>query len=177
MLQVKENKKKILELFFKFPLKNFYLREISRETNIAMTSVKRYMGELIKEKLIVKISGGIYPTFKSNRDSDDGIFRFYKKLNIIEKLYTSGLLSFINDKCNPKCIILFGSSSRGEDIKGSDIDLFVQSSEIKLDLSKFEKNFGRKINLFFESNFSRLNKELKNNILNGIVLSGYIGVF
>ena len=40
-----------------------------------------------------------------------------------------------------------------------------------------EKIFSRKITPFFEENFPRLSNELKNNILNGIVLKGYIKVF
>lgn len=177
MLHVKDNKKKIIELFFEFPLKNFYLREISRKTKIAITSVKKYVEELIRERLILKVDKGIYPTFKSNRESDSGTFRFYKKLNTIEKLQVSGLLDFLEDECGPKCIILFGSASRGEDVEGSDIDLFIQSSEKKSNLLRFEKKLGREINLFFESNFSKINKELKNNLLNGIVLRGYLGIF
>jgi len=53
----------------------------------------------------------------------------------------------------------------------------VQAEEKKLNLAKYEKLLNRKITLFFEENFSRLSKELKNNILNGIVLKGYIKVF
>jgi len=174
---MKDNKKKILELFFDYPLGQFHLRQISRKTKVAVTSVKKYLDELIKEKLIIKIDKGIYPFFIADRDNDDGIFKFYKKLNILERLKTSGLLNYIEEKCAPKCIVLFGSASRGEDIEGSDIDLFIQSPEYELDLSKFEKEFGREINLFFKSNFSKLNKELKNNFLNGIILGGYIEVF
>ncbi len=177
MLHLKGNKKRILELFFESPLKNFYLREISRKTSVAITSVKRYVKELIDEKMVVKVNKEIYPAFKSNRESDDGTFRFYKKLNTIEKLQTSGLLDFLEDNCAPKCIILFGSASRGEDVERSDIDLFIQSYEKKLDLSKFEKKLEREINLLFENNFSKISKELKNNILNGVVLRGYLKVF
>lgn len=177
MLHLKENKKKILNLFFKNPLKSFYLREVSRKTKIAVTSVKKYLSELIKEGLIEKKEGEIYPYFQSTRENDDGIFRFYKKLNLIEELETSGLLKFLEEKCAPFCIILFGSCSRGEDVEGSDIDLFIQSSELKLDLLKFEKILGREISLFFEKDFSKLSKELKNNLLNGVVVKGYIEVF
>lgn len=175
MLQIKENKKKILELFFDFPTKQFQLRQISRKTKIAITSVRKYVNDLINEKVVIKITGGIYPSFKANREGE--IFRFYKKLNIIERLKSSGLISYVDDSCMPNSIILFGSVSRGEDIENSDIDLFIQSKEIKLNLSKFEKKLNRKINLFFEKDFLRLNKELKNNILNGVILEGYLKVF
>jgi len=177
MLQIKNNKKKILELFFDYPMEQFHLRQISRKTGIAVTSVRKYLDELIKEKLIIKIDKGIYPSFRADRDNDNGIFRFYKMLNIIERLNSSGLLDYLWDNCHPNSIILYGSTSRGEDIEGSDIDLFVESNEKRLDLSKFEKKLNREIHLFFEKDFSRLNKQLKNNIANGILLKGYLNIF
>ena len=177
MLHIKENKKKILELFFDYPTEQFHLRQISRKMKIAVTSVRKYLDDLLKERLIIKIDKGIYPSFKANRDADEGVFRFYKKLNMVERLISSGLVDYIEDNCIPNTMILFGSASRGEDIERSDIDLFVQCKSKKLDLEKFEKKLKRKINIFFEGNFSRLSKELKNNILNGILLRGYLKVF
>jgi len=174
---MKDNKKKILELFFDCPLEQFHLRQISRKTGIAVTSVRKYLSELMKEKLIIKINKGIYPCFIADRDNDNGIFKFYKKLNLLERLKTSELLDYIEEKCVPTCMVLFGSASRGEDIEGSDIDLFIQSPEHELDLSKFEKELRREINLFFKIDFSKLSKELKNNLLNGVMLGGYIEVF
>ncbi|MEK6906149.1 MAG: nucleotidyltransferase domain-containing protein [Nanoarchaeota archaeon] len=177
MLHIKDNKKKVLELFFDNPTEQFYLRQISRKTKIAVTSVRKYLNELLSEKMIIKINKWIYPSFKANRDSDDGIFKFYKKLNIIERIYSSGLLDYLEDKCMPNSIILFGSASLGEDIENSDIDIFVESDEKKLLLDEFNKKLNRKINIFFEKDFSRLNKELKNNISNGIKLRGYLKIF
>ena len=45
----------------------------------------------------------------------------------------------------PDAIILFGSSSKGEDIKESDIDLYLQSEEKKISPDKFEKKLKRRI--------------------------------
>jgi len=74
-------------------------------------------------------------------------------------------------------IVLFGSASKGEDIKDSDIDLFLQCKEKKLDMKKYEKELKRKVNIFFSDNFNKLSKELKNNIINGVILYGYLKVF
>jgi len=166
---------RILQEFFSFPRKNFQIREISRRTKIAQTSVTNHLKILLKENLIIKEKKGIYPTFSANRE--EGIFKVYKKIGLILKLKQTGLLDYIQDSCIPNVIILFGSASKGEDIEESDIDLFIQAKEKKLILNKYEKLLNRKLTLFFEENFSRLNKELKNNILNGIVMRGYIKVF
>ena len=171
----KYNKYIILQEFFYFPRKDFQMREISRITKIAQPSVINYLKSLIDEGLIVKEKKGIYPSFKANRDNES--FKLYKKLNLIQQIYKSHLISYIYDSCLPSTIILFGSASKGEDIEESDIDLFIQSKEKKLELDKYEKILNREISLFFEENFSRLNKELKNNILNGIIIKGYIKVF
>jgi len=171
----KENKNKISEVFFDFPTSRFQLREVSRKTEIAVTSIKKYLEEFLREDLVMKKFDGVYPYFISNRESD--LFKFYKKINLVERLKRGGILEYIEEKCFPKSIILFGSASFGEDIESSDIDIFVESKEQKLDLAKFEKRLNRKINVFFEKDFSRLNKELKNNILNGVKLYGYIEVF
>jgi predicted nucleotidyltransferase len=171
----KYNKYIILQEIFDFPRKDFQMRERSRRTKIAQPSVINYLKSLIDEGLIVKEKKGIYPSFKANRDNES--FKLYKKLNLIQQIYKSHLISYIYDSCLPSTIILFGSASKGEDIEESDIDLFIQSKEKKLELDKYEKILNREISLFFEENFSRLNKELKNNILNGIIIKGYIKVF
>lgn len=171
----KYSRYRILQEFFDFPRKNFQMRELSRRTKIAQPSIINHLKALVSEEFIIKEKKGTYPTFRANRDSE--LFRVYKKLNLLLRIHQSGLLDYVYDSCVPNAVILFGSASKGEDIEGSDIDLFVQAKEKKLNLTKYEELFNRKIALFFEENFSRLSKELKNNILNGIVLRGYIKVF
>ena len=77
----------------------------------------------------------------------------------------------------PDVIILFGSASKGEDIMESDIDLFLISRERELDILDFETKLKRNISLLFSENFGELSNELKNNIINGVILKGYLKVF
>src|SRR3989344_2560449 len=60
--------------------------------------------------------------------------------------------------------------------KKNDFDIFVEAKESKLNLAKYEKKLNRKINILFEPNLNNLSKELKNNIINGIVLYGFIRI-
>lgn len=166
------NKLKILELFFEEPNRNFHLRQVSRLTSIAVTSVKKYLNELLKDKLIMKDTKTIYPTYLANETNP--LFKLYKKQFLVQKLFFSGLTDYLEQTVHPRCIILFGSMSKGEYTKASDIDLFIQSSEQELNLNNFEKKLKHKINTLFEPELSRLNKGLLNNILNGDVLSGQI---
>jgi len=179
MLQ-KDNRYKILRLFFEDPVPKgigFQLREISRKCKIAPTSVKKYLNELEKEKLIVKKKHRIYnyPVYYANRDNE--YFKFLKKIDTMQSIKEIGLLNYLENVCMPDAIVLFGSASKGEDIKDSDIDLFLLCKEKKLNLKKYEKELKRRINIFFESNFEKLSNELKNNIINGVILSGYLKVF
>ena len=54
---------------------------------------------------------------------------------------------------------LFGSYSRGEDVEESDIDLFVEAKERNLDIRRFEKALGRKMQLHFKEDINLFPKE------------------
>jgi predicted nucleotidyltransferase len=70
-------------------------------------------------------------------------------------------------------LILFGSFSRGEDTINSDIDIVVIGRKEKvLRLVEFEKQFERKININYYESFEKIHKHLKENLANGIMLSG-----
>jgi len=179
MLQ-KDNRYRILRIFFEDPSPKgigFQLREVSRKVAIATPSVKKYLTELEKEGLIVNVKHRIhgYPVYYANRDNDN--FKFLKRLDTLMKIKESGLLEYLSESCMPDVIILFGSSASGEDLKDSDIDLFVASKDEKLSLDKFEKHLNRKISILFSDSFGRMSKELKNNIINGVILKGYLKVF
>lgn len=173
----KDNATKVLEVFFDNPVPDdagFQLREICRKIELAPKSVKNYLEILEKNNLIFKRKNRVqgYPVYYANRDDD--YFKFLKKLNILKRIKESGLIDYIENNCKPDVIFLFGSASRGEDIEKSDIDLFIQCNEKKLNLKKYEKELHRKINPFFEKDFDKLSKELKLNIINGIKLRGYL---
>ncbi len=170
MLQ--KNKIKIMELFFEEPSKNFQLREVSRLTKIAVTSIRKYLKELQNNGLIKKDKKTLYPSYVANQQNR--LFKVYKQQLMILRLYSSGLIDYLEDSLHPKCIILFGSARKGEYVKGSDIDIFVQTNRKDVNLTKLNKILKHKINLFFEENINKLSKELFNNIINGIKLSGYL---
>ena len=179
MLQ-KDNRHWVLSIFFEDPLPKgvgFQLREISRKVRIAPASVKTYLRDLINEDLVIKEKHRIYgyPVYYANRDNE--YFKFLKKLDTVINIKESGLLDYLSNECMPDVIILFGSAAMGEDLKESDLDLFLQSKKTKLNLDKYEKMLKRRINPFFSNNFNLLSNELKNNILNGIILKGYLKVF
>lgn len=175
MLQ-KSSMLRTAEIFFINPTKEHYLMDISKNVGLAHTSVKKNLNKLIKlgiiNELIEKKGHRKFPIYKANINTK--IFKKYKSICNIAFILESNVIDFIEEKLMPKSIVLFGSYKRGEDIEGSDIDLFVECRKEELNLEKFEKKLGRKIELHFNENFTLFPKELKNNIINGIVLSGFL---
>jgi predicted nucleotidyltransferase len=169
----------VMGIFFKEPTKNHYLIEISKKSKLAHTSTKKHLVMLKKQGIIKetieKKGKRNFPSYTANLDNL--LYKQEKRIYNISKIYDSGIIEFLRDKFMPKVIILFGSYSIGEDVEESDIDIFVESKKQDIDLSKFEKTLGRKIELHFNENFNNYPKELKNNIINGSIIYGYLEVF
>ncbi|MDD4877736.1 MAG: nucleotidyltransferase domain-containing protein [Candidatus Nanoarchaeia archaeon] len=168
------NKYKLLKVFFLNPTDSLRLREISRMANLSPPSVMQYLKEFEKQGLVKKYIKRNIPFYQAQRDNED--FKAYSRIGIIFELHDSGLIEHIWEKLAPEAIILFGSCAKGECIEESDIDLFIIGKEKKLDLKAFEKRMGRNIHLLFEENPKNISKELINNLINGIVLKGYLKV-
>jgi predicted nucleotidyltransferase len=164
---------RILELFFDYPNKKFQLREICRLIKLGMPSVKLHVERLEKEGFIEKRKETVYASHIATKNER---FKLYKRNDIILRIYESGLLNFLENEFTPDAIVLFGSASRGEDIENSDLDLFIVAKEKKINLKNYEEKLKRKINILFENSTKGLPKELLNNLINGIVLYGYLKV-
>ncbi|MDP2925015.1 MAG: nucleotidyltransferase domain-containing protein [Nanoarchaeota archaeon] len=171
----KYNRYKLLKLFLDSPTDSFRLREIARLTKISPPSVMNYLKEFEKEGLINKQTKRGVPFYTSLRDNPK--FILYKKISIVFELNQCGLISYIWDKLSPQAIVLYGSFAKGESIENSDIDLFILGKNKNLELVDFDKKLNKKIHLLFKESLKEIPNELKNNILNGIILKGYIKIF
>ncbi len=172
-MSLKYNRFRVLEVFFRFPTTDLQLRQIARESKLSTTAAKRYIGQLVRQELVLKTKGTIYKAYKANRDNEE--FRRLRTYTLCIQL--SPIVNEICDACLPDAIVLFGSARDGYDIEDSDIDLAVLTDEVKIDVNKYEKRFNREISVMFFDSFETLSKELKNNILNGIALYGYVKAY
>jgi predicted nucleotidyltransferase len=168
-------KEKILEIFMNYPNEDFSARGLSRKLNINHVTILKYLNQLKKENLIQIKKTTLYNVYCANDSSEK--FILLKKQYVVNNLFDSKLILFLNKNCYPDCIILFGSYAKGVFNETSDIDIYVQSKKHNLDLTIFEKTLKHKINLIFEPKIRDFSGELANNIINGIILSGYIKVF
>jgi len=170
----KNNAYKILEIFIDFPLKDFSIRGIARHLKLSHATILKYIEVLEKEGFIKKKEVTLYPTYFANTENKK--YGFYKKNRLMFKIMESGLVEYIQKETLPTSVILFGSGAKAAFTEKSDIDIFVEASEIKVDVIKYEKKLNRKINLLFEQNINNLSKELRNNIINGGILYGFIKI-
>jgi|SRR3989344_6234194 len=172
---------KVLEVFYKYPEKEFSLSDLAKEAGVAKANLGDVLSELEKLNMIQIEKLSKIWRIKANRTNWTYIrSKIVYNLNFI---YQGGLVEFlVNSYNNPKTIILFGSFRKGEDISSSDIDIAIEkedSKEYKIlglrQLQEFEKEIGRRIQIH---EFSRNSIEVSvfNAIANGIVLFGFLEV-
>ena len=176
-MNIKDIKQKLREFFFVSPMKKIRVRSLARELVLPLPSVIRYVKELEAEGFIKKTVIGGVTFFSADRVSK--VFLLEKRLFNIRSLYNSGIIEYIVKAYGHPVIILFGSYAKGEDVEESDIDLFIESEGKKsLEFDRFEKMLQRKIQVLESQKLKNIkNKELANNILNGVVVYNYIEVF
>ena len=183
-LIIKSSAQRILEVFLKYPEKEFSLSDIAKEAGMAKTHLGDVLRILHKGEVI-----SITPLSNIWRIKANQTNPFFIKSKIIYNLniiYQNNMVEFLEEHFNnPKAIILFGSLRKGDDISTSDIDIAVEisghkeytilgSKEIP-GLSEFERYFNKKIQIHV---FTRKDIDINvfNNIANGIVLEGFLEV-
>lgn len=164
---------RVFNVFVEEPLKIHHIKEISRKIDLAPTSVRNHLDYLFKKNLISKRKGERFFGFIANRDNED--FLFYKKIMNLINLRESKLLDYLINSIYPQAVVLYGSYIRGEDVEKSDIDLIIITKiKKRLDLKKFEIILKRGIHILFESGLKKLSIDLRNEVINGLVLYGYL---
>jgi len=150
-------------------------RGIARMLKVSPTAIAKSAPLLEKEELIkIKKSQEMNLISVSfNRDNPKAMG--LKRIENLRLISESLLIEFLEEKFPGCSIILFGSYSKGEDTVKSDIDLaIIRSKEKKIDLTKFDKKLERTVFLHFYPSLNEIKKELRESILNGIVLAGGI---
>jgi len=168
-----DNKEKILHSLNK---KNSqHIRELARNTSLNPMTIINYVNILEKNK-VVTISKGEKSIISFAKNTKAKFERIHI---LIQEIIDSELISFLEEKYAYPSIILFGSAAKGEMHENSDIDICIITSDpIKVSLKAYEKKLKRTIQLFVygKKEFNKISNELRNNILNGITLSGFFEV-
>jgi len=162
---------RVLEVFFKEPTEIHFIREISRKINLAPTSVKIIINNLLKQGFISIKKARPFNGYIANRENEE--FLFFKRTYNLMTLYE--LNNLITQELHPKAIVLFGSYSSGEDIETSDIDILIISKVKKeLNFPDIEKKLKREINIMILKDLKKLEPQIIKKIYNGIIVYGEI---
>jgi len=169
----------ILGKFFENPEKLFGIRELSRMLKINHTTIRQNLNKLVKQEILSIDKSYLYPTYKLVILRETLNLKLYYNL---EKLRKSGLIDYLEKEFEFPVIILFGSYSKAMDHETSDIDIcLISNIQKQINFEKYKSVLNREVSMhhFTKKTFENLklkNKELFNNICNGIVLSGQLEV-
>ncbi len=147
------------------------VREYSKLVHLSPPTASKILKGFEKQNLLKMGQDRKYLLFRANRESN-----LLKDLSVIYwKHKLSEVINYLDSELFASSIILFGSLSKLESKKDSDIDLAVISkSKKKLNIERFNKKYKREIQLFVFSSLNKINEELRKNILNGVFLTGEI---
>jgi len=146
-MQVATKHLRVLEYFFDESYKEVYLRELARRVRLSIFALKNAVDDLVEEGILVERREGRLRYLRANMEN-----LFFKRLKIafsVKKLMDSGIVSYFKESFPAlSSVVLFGSMSKGEDDRKSDVDILVMGQKLeRIDVSDFEGKLGRKIEL------------------------------
>jgi len=173
---MKSKKDKIIELFFEEPTRQWHFEEMLKEAKITRSKADSWLKKLIREKMIKRIKEkNKMPYYVSNYESPE--YKNKKRIFALNRLYESGLLNHLYSLRKSKTVILFGSFSRSDWYKNSDIDIFIYGDEEGLKIMNYELKLHRNIQLFIcrdNNELAKLGPGLIRNIIKGDLIKGDI---
>jgi len=170
----------IKTLFFEDTLKRWHFEDVVNASNMSRERVNHYLRELLRQGFISRVKPrGRMPYYTANRGSEK--FRAEKRFYGLNMLQNSGMFDQINSLKSIETAILFGSFSRGDFSRSSDIDLFIYGNAEQFDKAKFELKIRREIQVFSYDNVAEMKRELDPklipNIFKGFNIKGSIEPF
>jgi predicted nucleotidyltransferase len=162
----------VFEFFLCDPMREYHQREVARGARVSVGSANRILKLLADLGLLTRQRRGRMVFYKLS--AGDPVVRQFKALLNVYSLRP--LLQAA--RRHSRRIVLFGSSAQGTDVKESDIDLFLLTSEknsARNEISEFNRKSERKIApIIVDANeFVRLKRNdraLYENIEGGITL-------
>ena len=154
---------------------SFTARAIARHLRVSPTAIAKSLKRLEQEEMIKVNKDKESKRFSIQLNKDNPLTYQFKRADNLKLIYESGLLEYLSETLPTATIILFGSYSFGEDTLNSDIDLAIIGAKQKeVNLDKFNRLLERNVSINFYPGLKDVNKNLKENIFNGIVLKGGI---
>ena len=170
-LKLTQLQQEILRILFIKAGKSFNQRQLANFLEVSAPAVMKALPNLKKFVKTEQDSETKRWAIQLNRDKKEIIQ--LKRVDNLRQIYESGLNNFLEETFPGATIVLFGSYSRGEDIFNSDLDIAVIGrKEKKVNLENYQKLLEKNITLNFYPSLKEVHQHLKENICNGILLSG-----
>ena len=168
---------KILNLIFEnSPLRQWHFNEIVEEAKVNRSVVNKWLKRYVKEGLLKKIKEKRkFSYFSAGKENI--VYQTRKRIYALEKIYQSGLIEHLIELKDVKTAIIFGSMSRGDWYKDSDIDLFIYGDSRDIEKNKYEAKLKREIEIHIFKNkeeIKNVKTGLINNVINGYLIKGEI---
>jgi predicted nucleotidyltransferase len=132
----------VLHFLLSDPIEQFYEREIARQTNVSIGAVNQFLREFHKIGLVDVQKRGKINLYKA--DLKNPASRQFKVLfNVLALNDLVDEIKQISDR-----VVLFGSCAEGTDVKDSDIDIFILTSDpetARREVTRYEKKMYRRI--------------------------------
>src|SRR3972149_4988646 len=132
----------VLHFLLSDPSGQFYEREIARQTNVSIGAVNQFLREFHKIGLVDVQKRGKINLYKA--DLKNPASRQFKVLfNVLALNDLVDEIKQISDR-----VVLFGSCAEGTDVKDSDIDMFILTSDPETahrEVTRYEKKMDRRI--------------------------------
>ena len=147
---MKSKEDDVLELLYNSSA-YWHFKDIMDKTKISKPQLSQWLKKFEDEGIIKRVKQkGKMPYYV--HDFNNPRFHIRKRLFAQEKLASSGLLEHLASLPKAKVVILFGSFSRWDWYKDSDIDVFIYGSDDDLEQGKYELKLHREIQVHAAKN-------------------------
>ncbi len=161
----------VLSLFFNEPTKQWHFEEILGAAGISRPQAAQWLKKFIKEGLVKRVKPrGKMPYYVADYESPN--YQTQKRLFALRTLGESGFLNHLLALPKAQTVILFGSLSRWDWYRDSDVDIFIYGSPEGLETGKFRSRLHREIQTFVCRDKDEL-KDYSHSLLRNIV-EGYL---
>ncbi len=172
IMKSKENK--VYGLFFDNPTREWHFEEILKEAGITRSKAVKWLKKMIRAGIINRIKEkGRMPYYLADCESPS--YQNRKRLFALDRFYETGFLNHLSSLEKARTVIIFGSFSRWDWYRDSDIDLFIYGDPAGIDIPKYELKLHRDIQLFVCHDKDELGKYgmgLIKNIIKGNLIKG-----
>ena len=166
----------VTKLFYNEPTKQWHFEDILRSAKISRPQAAKWLVKLMNEGIIKRVKPRAKMPYYLG-DYESPAYQSRKRITALNELEKQGFLRHLCGLRGVRTAILFGSMSRWDWHKDSDIDLFILGDPSGFDQGGFRAKLHREIQTFVckdAKDVIRLKPALLRNIISGYIIKGGI---